>query len=294
MSSVGSGSALPKRYIPVGQGFVVQGDSDGGVISFTNSQRAFVKESDGESEFISRTASEEDLVASEDISRVYFRFTTPEGPQRQLLLGVKEGLMPGINYGYDAKMLDKQYSDCAFMEGDTPLVIQAIGNLYDNLELPLTIEIGQVGTCKFEAEDLSDIAPDYEVYFLDKHLNTYTPLESGEEIVFELAAGTYTNRFYIVFKEATALAIVEENLDDNLNVFYTAQNNTIVIHNPTNFSVRNIQLHNVLGQEVLGHLNRYHDVSTINLAVGELATGTYILTFMYNDSITITKKMIIR
>ena len=34
----------PGTYIPVGQGFYIGGDSDGGSITFNNSQREFVEE----------------------------------------------------------------------------------------------------------------------------------------------------------------------------------------------------------------------------------------------------------
>ena len=50
---------------------------------------------------------------------MYFKFTTPEGPQRELLLAVKDGLADGMNYGYDARMLDDQVTDCAWvLEGE--------------------------------------------------------------------------------------------------------------------------------------------------------------------------------
>ncbi|NQY29240.1 MAG: hypothetical protein HRT69_07195, partial [Flavobacteriaceae bacterium] len=43
VSSTGSGSVIPKRYIPVGQGFYLQGASNG-TIEFNNTQRVFKKE----------------------------------------------------------------------------------------------------------------------------------------------------------------------------------------------------------------------------------------------------------
>ena len=57
VAQVGSGSVLPKQYVAVAQGFFVKGSATGGAIEFNNGQRAFQKESDGNSVFISTNAS---------------------------------------------------------------------------------------------------------------------------------------------------------------------------------------------------------------------------------------------
>ncbi|NQY07668.1 MAG: LamG domain-containing protein, partial [Flavobacteriaceae bacterium] len=171
VSDTGSGSYLPKRYIPVGQGFFVQGDQDGGVLEFNNQQRVFQRESDGNSVFISRHLAGP-LRTNDSISRMHFKFKTPEGASRHLLLGVKTGLLDGINYGYDAHMLDWQFTDCAFVVDSEPLVIQAIGELYSGLILPLKIQVGAQGDVSFLAEDLSGLPADLKLYFFDSQTAT--------------------------------------------------------------------------------------------------------------------------
>ena len=42
---IGEGNyTTPGAYIPIGQGFFIEGDSDGGPIVFNNSQREFIEE----------------------------------------------------------------------------------------------------------------------------------------------------------------------------------------------------------------------------------------------------------
>jgi len=297
VSSIGSGSVTPKRYVPVGQGFFVQGSPTGGTIEFNNSQRAYKRESVGaeNSVFIRSAATIEATTTSDEIQRVYFRFTTPEGPQRQLLLGVKSGLADGVNYGYDAKLLDTQPTDCSWSLEDSPYVIQAIGALYEDLELPLEIKVGTSGVCKFATESLANLSDGIEVYFIDKELNTTTQLEEGTAAEFELAEGVYNNRFYVVFKLAYEILDVEDVADtsDDLVVFYEGASQSIKLVNPTSFTVNNIKVYNALGQVVYSYAKEYQNVTEVSLPAN-VATGIYLVHFMYNDKQEVTKKLLIK
>lgn len=312
VSSNGSGSIRPGQYVPVGQGFFVQGSPAGGIIEFNNSQRFFRKEADApvgnDYSVFAKTAVAEGFTTTSNsvnenseqsvIQRVYFKFTTSDGPQRELLLGVKEGLADGMNYGYDARLLESLNSDCAWLEQtgvDEKLVIQGVGSIYDDLELPLQIKIGQEGVFKFEVGDLSDLDPSVEVYFLDKELNTRTRLELDIPVEFNLTSGVYNDRFYVVFKErAEAIDIVEE-IEESLSdlvVFYNGNTKNIEISNPTEFTAKSIVLYNVLGQEIVRVNSVFTGVNKVEIPVN-VASGTYLVRFDYNNGTVITKKLII-
>ena len=205
-----------------------------------------------------------------------------------------------MNYGYDARMLDDQVTDCAWvLEGatdldDEKLVIQGIGAVYEDLELPLQIKVGAEGICKFEVGDLSDLDPSMEVYFLDKELNTTTKLETDIPVEFNLASGTYNDRFYVVFKAVEVLAIDDiDTVEDDLVVFYNTNSRSISITNPSNFSAKNITLYNVLGQQVLQAKKEFTNVTSVAIPVS-VAIGTYLVTFDYSNGKQITKKLIIK
>jgi len=308
VSSSGTGSIRPGQYIPVGQGFFVQGSPTGGTIEFNNSQRFFKKEvasSPGAgvdySIFSKTTAIEEATVTESnglsEIQRVYFKFTTPEGPQRELLLAVKSGLVDGMNYGYDARLLEDQNTDCGWLEKtdvEEKLVIQGIGSIYEGLELPLYIKVGSEGICKFEVGDLSELDSSIEVYFLDKELNTRVRLETGIPTEFNLSSGEYNDRFYVVFKEAEVLAVEDVKVtSDNLVVFYNATTQSIDISNSSLFTAKKVSLYNVLGQQVVKSNKDYTNVTDITIPV-QVASGTYLVTFDYNNGKQVTKKIIIK
>lgn len=296
VSSNGTGSVLPQRYIPVGQGFFVEGSPLGGAIEFNNGQRVFQREMDGNSVFISTNISTPIAppVVQEEIAQAYFRFTTPDGPQRQLLLGVRQGLSEGINYGYDAKMLDIQYSDCSWKVGDTKLVIQGIGSIYNNLELPLDVVIGQSGTCKFHVESLANLDDDIAIYFVDKVTNTTTLLGSETAAEFALEAGQYSDRFYVLFKIIDdVLSIEEESIisEDEFIVYYNSNTQAITLESNKAFTANNITLYNMLGQQVNSYKNQFHNVTKVSLPT-QVASGTYIVQLTYNNTEINTKVLI--
>jgi len=305
VSSSGTGTIRPGRYVPVAQGFFVQGSPAGGTIEFNNGQRAYKREAIvADDSVFTKTSSAEATSSTSsntvDLQRMYFKFTTPEGPQRELLLAVKDGLADGMNYGYDARMLDDQVTDCAWVlkaeaeQVDEKLVIQGIGAVYEALELPLHIKVGAEGICKFEVGDLSDLDSSLEVYFLDKELNTRVHLETGIPVEFNLASGEYNDRFYVVFKDTEVLGIEDEEIiSDDLVVFYNTATQSIDISNPLDFSAKNIRMYNVVGQLVVKVANKYTNTKAISIPVS-VATGTYLITFDYNKGKQITKKLIIK
>jgi len=302
VSSNGSGTIRPGRYVPVAQGFFVQGSPAGGTIEFNNAQRAYKREAIvADDSVFTKTASTETTSSTSsnttDLQRVYFKFTTPEGPQRELLLAVKDGLADGMNYGYDARMLDDQVTDCAWIvktDIDEKLVIQGIGAVYEDLELPLQIKVGTEGVCKFEVESLADLDSSLEVYFLDKVLNISTRLEEGTPVEFNLDSGEYNDRFYVVFKVIEVLAIDDLNsVSEDLVVFYDTTSGSISISDSSVFTAKNVSLYNVLGQQVVKVKTDYTNVTEIVIPV-QVATGAYLVTFDYNNGKQVTKKLIIK
>ena len=300
-SGQGIAPLTPPFYIPVGQGFFVQGDGNGGSIEFNNGQRVFQRESTtpGSHFFRESDASIETTITSEQeesgMSRVYFGLTTPEGSIRQLLLGVQPGLTEGIEHGYDALRINEQHTDCGWKLEDTAYVIQGIGEIYEDLELPLVLKVGTTGLCKFHVESLSDLEEDVEVYFKDKELGTETRIEQNIVAEFTLESGEYNDRFSVVFKKTEEEVVVSttELVEDNLLVYYNSQTGSITIDNPSSFAASSIRVYNTLGQLLINHGRQYQGVNTISIPV-DVSTGAYMVQFIYNNEKEVTKKLVIQ
>jgi len=298
VSSNGTGSVLPKRYIPVGQGFFVEG-GEGGMVQFNNGQRIFQKESGGNSVFTRsseiRTATNGNVSPPRaDINRLYFNVSLPDAPQRQLLLAVKDGTTQEVDLGYDAKLLDVNPSDIAWSLADDTYVIQTIGEITEDLEISLYVKSASEGVGYFSIEELQGIATEIEIYFIDKQESLYIDLREGAA-EFDMEIGEYSDRYSIVFKmseEILDVVEVEDTIND-LVVFYNASIQSLQINNTSLFSAKNITLYNTLGQEVLAQKKEYTKVNEVTIPVS-VATGTYLVRFEYNDGTMVTKKLIIK
>ena len=295
VSDNGLPTFLPQRYIPVGQGFFVQGKA-GGTISFNNAQRKFVKESDLGSIFtftgIAPTEASSVPVSAPnpEIDRLYFRAKIPEGPERQLLLAVKADKTTGIDYGYDAKMIENNPTDIAWDIEEMPFTIQTVGALTAALELPLMIRSDINGMMTFGIETLQGIPADLPIYFLDKATYSYTDLRSSDASFYIGQEEEYLNRYFIVF-EAPLLSVADTIATaDALEVYFS--NDTLFIQNEVFFDAKNITLYNTLGQVVFQTEKTYDNVLRIALPL-QVSRQIYLVCFRYNDRIPIAKKIVI-
>ena len=298
VSSNGTGSVLPKRYIPVGQGFFVEG-GEGGTVQFNNGQRVFEKESGGNSVF---TRTSEATINSEsnvsppraDIHRMYFNVSLAGAPQRQLLLAVKEGTTLAVDFGYDAKLLDVNPSDVSWSLADDTYVIQTIGELTEDLGIPLHLKAESDGIGEFSIEEIQGINPEVEIYFVDKQESIYTDLRDGVA-TFNFETGEFSDRYVIVFRNTETVLANEdiEEFTNNLIVFYNSSTQSVQVNNTMFFSAKNITLYTVLGQQVLASKKEYKHVKDISVPAN-VATGTYLVRFEYNDGTMVAKKIIIK
>jgi len=295
VSSNGTASVLPQRYIPVSQGFFVEG-GEGGTVKFNNGQRVFKKESGGESVF---TKSNEVVSNSNvspiraDINRLYFNASFSNGLQRQLLLAEKEGTTEGVDFGYDAKLLDVNPIDISWSLADDTYVIQTISEIKNELEIPLHVKSTSEGIANFSIEELQGIASEIEIYFLDKQTNVFSNLREGA-VEFNLQTGTFSDRYAVVFKISEVLIVEEFDIpENNLVIFYNTSIQSIQVNNPKLFSIKNIRLYDMLGQEVFVSKKEYAKTYEVTIPVS-VATGTYLVHFDYNDGAMITKKLIIK
>jgi hypothetical protein len=198
VSANGTGSIVPKSYIPVGQGFFVESATNG-TIEFNNGQRAYANETDGNSIFMFTTpdTSSATQPVSEPnplVDRMYFNFTMPNGAMRQLLLARKDGATLGIDYGLDARMIGQKTTDASWNIEADHYVIQTIGAFSPDLKIPLQINASASGLSSFEIETLQGIPEELLIYFVDSQTGIITNLRS-QKATFQLDDENYSNRF---------------------------------------------------------------------------------------------------
>jgi hypothetical protein len=304
VSGLGTSSRTPGKFIPVGQGFIVTGSSTGGTIKFNNAQRAFIRETNTNSNVLFRhdssasasTSSQtlpdnsEDEYQEDTYGKIRLGFNSANNYHRQLLLGFMDNkATSAIDKGYDALHLDSQPSDMYFLKGSTKLVIMGESYFNEMLIYPLGVKNNIDGNVSFTLDGLEHFDNDQPIYIYDNQTQQYHNIKN-QAFQMSLPAGTYHDRFSLRFV-GNALGVNEGSLQNGIAIAYGGENNEISIKNSTvEATVTSVSLYNMLGQAIQQWNVAEYNQSNILLPVSNLSSGTYIVSLTTTEG-TLSKKI---
>lgn len=305
ISGLGTSTRIPGRFIPVGQGFFVSGSASGGMITFDNSQRAFVKETNVDSNVMFRQSqngpqvstvfnNNDDVYETDTYAKIRLGFNSADNFHRQILLGfMDEHATSGIDVGYDAPHIDNQPNDMYFMNTDNKLIIQGDGYFNKENAYPLGIKTAAAGTIRFVLDGIENFDESQEIYIHDKITETYHDIRE-EAFQVEVPAGIVNDRFALVFKTDSQLGNEEFIQNNEITAFFTSEDNMINIQNKTlDATVTQVELYTILGQSVSTWDVKNQNQVKIQIPVQTISSGTYIVKVQTSKG-DISKKIIIK
>jgi hypothetical protein len=286
-----SEKGAPKQYIPVGQGFFVVGDPNGGQIQFNNNQRVFIKESHGNSIFM-RTENSKTTTSNNSGNdlRPKFRigFDAPQISHRQILLTLDENTTDRVDFGYDAEMIQVFDDDMYWVIDDKKYVIQATNEFGHDKEIPLGIQTKKGGLIRIKIDELEN-AEEYPFLYIKDSLTGETHDITNQDFEINLEAGEYLNRFFIV-TQATLNITEELTLLDGVQVYMNNSISELQLNRLVDTEILNVSVFNYLGQQVkTWSINT--DEPFISLPL-KIVTGAYIVKVETTNG-NINKKIII-
>lgn len=294
VDQTGSGTKIPKRYIPVGQGFFVTATSDGNT-KFENDQRIFVTEAGGtNSLFIKSNNSKKEVADNIEDKRPKLRigYKSPKGYERQLLVTVDENASLEYDWGYEGVLIEANIEDMFWKLNDENFIIQGIGKINPLATvLPLGIKTENGGIVEITIDELENVSDDLEIYLRDNNNASYHDLRNSNYIT-SVIPGDINGRFDIVFSKTNELSIPDLTLIDQTNIFYKSLNNSLVVINPNNYEMKELKITNTLGQMVLrmpldNSQNRFE--IPVNLIAGIYIVEIGALNFKTNQKIIVKK-----
>ncbi len=307
ISGLGSSSKVPGRFIPVGQGFFVTGSSTGGNLIFKNTQRAFIKENNVDSNTMFRTnsAPAESVIPitnSEDTIREGEKFmklklgyiASTNRYYRQILIGfMNEYADSNINPGYDAVTMEVNSNDMYFKNGNHKLNIQGEGYFNVNNIYPLGVKNSVAGNVSFVIDEKENFTDDQNIYIYDNSTNTYHNI-SQNPFTINLPAGTVENRFSLRFMDTNALGVDDNQLESGIIILHNNNKDIITIKNQLlETTAKSVGLYNMLGQQIITWDIEKLDQTNIELPVANVSTGTYIVKVI-TDKGNLSKKILIK
>jgi len=310
VNDLAQGTKIPQRYIPVAHGFFIEGSLDpdvfgtgittsvqGGPIVFKNSQRAFVRESSGNSIFmknadLKKSKNQNNEAEIDTRAKIRLGFDSPIGSHRQILVGSDPNATNNFDFGYDAPMLGTNDNDMYWELGKTPFIIQAIPNFNDDQIIPLGLKISNEGLSTIKIDDLENIPNSLEIYLFDNETGIYHDIKNSD-FKISLPIGEYNKRFSLQFANKT-FSIDETKLEEGILVFYN--NDTQMLNIKNNFidtSVEYVSLFNLMGQNIANWKIDDIKQNNIQIPIKNLSSAVYILKIK-TDKGEFSKQIIIK
>ena len=285
-----TGTKTPGQYIPVGQGFFVTA-TDGGTVTFKNSQRVFEIEGGASSQFIrSNGKGKKGREKNKDKrEKIWLMFDSPNGYHRQLLIGADSDATQDYDIAYDAPLIENNKEDSYWTIANEKYIIQGVDNLDYDKVLPLGVRIEVEGTATFKIDHLMNIPDEKIIYLHDKDLGVYHNLRDSDYNIF-LTVGEHNDRFEITLGENQSLSEDEFEIT-NMDVHFANSIKSIVISNPTNKQIESVEMINILGQAIYTNTLDSQE-NYIEIKVKDLNTGAYIIK-LNSEHGTLTKKVIV-
>ena len=289
--SVPNGSKVPQQFIAVGQGFFVQGDSDGGNIVFKNSQRAFVTEEDPKNSIFMKGGVSSIVNKEENLDKrlkIRLGFEATKIQHRQLLLTIDENTTNEVDWGYDAPIYEEFKDDMYWLIDNKKFVIQGTNTISAETEIPLGIK-SNGGMVKIGVDALENTPDDFKVYIKDLNSGeTFNITQNNFEI--ELAEGVYKDRFVVAFQPRLK-TIQEISVNEGVLVFMNNSTNELQVNKILDTEIQNISLCNYLGQ-IVNTWNKGFNGRNNSFPVN-VSSGAYIVK-VHTSNGNIIKKIVIQ
>jgi len=298
ITGVGTSTKMSYQYIPVGQGFFVNGDvsiATSEPIIFNNNQRAFVKEnsvddvlapisntlfknsSSSKSKIVDHfNDNRNDVVYNNYNTKIRLGFNTSNNFHRQLLLGfMNENATDGVDLAYDGYQIDTQDNDSYFLIDDGEYTIQGDGYFDANKAYPIGVKTDTIGTVKFMVDATEFLPANTSIWIQDKETATFYDI-TKDAVEVNLAAGTYNNRFELMFKTEKSEVVAENELPDSTLLIYNDDvKKKLFITKNKEIIIKDVLVYNILGQRIIA-VDKIADSDTIEIPFN-VQSGTYIV-----------------
>lgn len=303
---LGSGNyEEPEAYIPVGQAFFIQGDSNGGSVSFNNTQREFIIEGaeskffkapdgpkflDTNSEKANTISTSSKVLLNESktsIIKIGVDYINEEQKSLHSQLGIS--FTPGNTFAYDKGFDSPLFNESKtsvywkFPDNNEKYVIAGVQEITDELEVPLEIVMGYNGELILSIDEWQDI--DRDVYLKDKMTSELTKI-NGNLAKLNLVEDTYINRFYLVFSQDNHLSANSLN-SAYVDVVFNSVLKNVRIDNLNDTEINSAAVYDIMGKQI----KKWNRVNQI-LDVSPLSSGLYIIKVITNKG-EFSKKLMI-
>jgi len=293
-----SGLVIERKYAPIGQGFMVKGNSNG-ALTIKNAHRAYNKEGSF-CQFEktintpnSNTTNTYPDLAVETISQIRLNTIINNQYTRQMALALLSDATDGVDRGIDAKspVEDNLPNDVYFFLDNDKYVIQGVA--FDvNKRIPIGIKSTDNSTFKFDASTIVNFNQDQAIYLYDALDGSYHDIKN---VTYEvtLPTGVYNNRFELTFKNADSNSLgTNETTFSGVTIFQNNSVQQLTVANPNRLQLQSVKLFDLNGKLLLNK-DKLDLQSAYQFSTAGLSEAVYLVEVSTIDHHKTTQKIIV-
>ena len=274
--STGTGASFERLNAPIGQGFMIMAANLGdGSITIKNSHRRYIKEGAGtNSQFRnpdngntpSSTVGGSGTSTADLIPQIRIQtFFGENAHMRDMVLAFRPEATDDFDRGMDATHpMDATIAEAYFKIGNSAdtyknLVIQTVA-FEPTKRVPIAFTLEE--ETKFYVNVAEQINTPFEKAYLFDNVNgTYQEITDNKDAIQLLPAGTYEDRFFIVFRgnfqdrQNDPIVDAQNELKENVDFFQNNPNAQLEVTNPEGYDVKALNIFDMSGKLVLTQEN---------------------------------------
>lgn len=271
----GMSSIVPNGTIQIGQGFIAKATSTEFV--FTNALRT----SNNDNQFLKTKAVEK--------HRIWLNLAQESAPINQMMVAYMKGATAGIDPALDGKFFNDSPIALTSIINNEEFVIQAKGLPFDNSNsVALTFKTNVTGNFTISIDRVDGLfAGNQDIYLNDKTTGTYHNLKNSE-YRFTASAGTYNDRFLLVYKNEANLGTNSADEESNAVVVFKNGNDLNIKSEKRLFD--SVSIFDIKGQRIFKQIDIRQNYTIIkNLAVSD---QTLIVQILLENGKIVSKKIV--
>ena len=302
LGPTGSGTNYPRRFTPVGQGFMIKGTASG-TVTMSNDFRVYQKEG-GSSHFERHSASTAtgnsgflppipsvsgyDYTTESILPNPAIRFKTllNNTAVREVVLAFHHAATDGMDHGMDAESIDQNTMDMYFPIENKECHIDAV-NFDINKRIPVGFKCPQDSQFRIALSEMVNFDGAENVFLHDKETNMYHNIKNGD-YEFSLPAGTNNTRYEITFVDN--LLGAANFSADNFNVVQNNVAQTLTIANPKMETVKSVSLYDIGGKLIFSK-TQLGAKGTYQFSTSGISDAVYVVKIINSNNQDFGKKI---
>ncbi len=308
--ATGTGTSIERLFSPIGQGFMIEGNSSGSTATMRNIYRVYRKEGNTYNSEFERSAnainsssnpSDEANSLIPNVADVsFYEANTAVSPHIKInTLLNNQGVKPSaivfhplatdfLDQGMDAKSTTSSTAVDMFYAIEGKELVQAAINFSIEKRIPVGFECNATTPFKMQVDEFVNFDSATNVFLFDGLTQMYHDIKT-QPYAFELPQGTHLNRFEITFTNQPLSNPSFTNED--VFVVFQEQQNQLVLQNSKNLDIKTVELYDLNGR-LLGQFENENDNYTFNTS--KLQDAVYVALIKSKSQVNISQKVIVK